>query len=471
MGGIAVLLVGLGIGAPAQAQVEADSAVATTGAAEQSSEYRVDVGGYGSFRLEGSNRNAGGEPAFTLRRFVVTTDARVGSRLQVYSEVEYERLGEIEVERGVERDGGGLKFEQELEGTNGSELALEQAWAQLNLTPGLGVRFGAVLPPVGRFNLHHDDNLWNFPRRPLIDRSAQVLPGKAAWTEMGLGVVGQKEFTSGARLGYQAYLLTGTTLDFTLEQVAQTRAPKRSKLEVEAEVSPTQGAFDGSNAADAVAGRLELSPTLGSEFAISGYLGRYTPEWLDVNESLATVGLDGTQKLGSFYLEGEFLYSRYAGVDRVAESFARAAVEHAVETSSAEAATLESEIEVELKNLAETRYGFWVDLGRPISLKRGTLGFEEPVLTPTVRYEQAWVGNGIAELDFSGGAVTGLERADQRQSRLSIGLAFRPITQAVVQLAYERSAPVEGDLFSPEVGAEDAGRTIHGLTLGLAVGF
>lgn len=469
MVGLGLLVVGLGIAAPAQAQVGADTAAASAGT-EEPSEYRVDVGGYGSFRLEGSDR-AGGQPAFTLRRFVVTTDAHLGGRLQVYSEVEYERLGEIEVEREVAQDAGGLKFEQELEGTNGSELALEQAWAQLNFTPGLGVRFGAVLAPVGRFNLRHDDNLWNFPRRPLIDRDAQVLPGKAAWTEMGLGFVGQKEFASGARMGYQAYLLTGTTLDFSLEQVAQTRAPQRSKLEVEAEVSPTQGAFDGSNTADALAGRLEISPALGSELAVSGYVGRYTPEWLEAKETLATLGVDGRQKLGAFYLEGEFLYSRYAGVDRVAESFARAATEHAVETSPDEAASLESEVEVELKDLAEKRYGFWVDLGRPIALKRGTFGFEEPVLTPTVRYERAWVGNAIEELDFSGGAVTALERADREQGRLSVGLAFRPIPQAVVHLAYERSTPIRGELFSPEVEGEDAGKTINGLTLGLAVGF
>jgi hypothetical protein len=430
----------------------------------------MDVGGYGSFRLEGSDRH-GGEPAFTLRRFVVTTDARVGSRLQVYSEVEYERLHKIEVERAVEREDGGLKFEQEVEGTSGGELALEQAWAQLNLTRQVGVRFGAVLAPVGRFNLTHDDNLWNLPRRPLIDRAAQVLPGKAAWTEMGLGVVGQKEFDSGTRLSYQAFLLTGTTLDFTLEQVAQTRTPERSKLKVEAEVKPTPGAFDGSSTADALAGRLEVSPALGSELAVSGYFGRYTPKWLDAKENLATLGLDGKQKLGSFYVEGEFLYSRYANVDRVAESLARAAAEHAVETTSAEAAALESEVEVELKDLAAKRYGFWVELGRPIALAQGTLGFDEPVLTPVVRYERARVRDAIDELDFTGGAVTSLEHADREQGRLSVGLAFRPIPQAVVHLAYERSTPIEGALFSPEVGDEDAGKTINGLTLGLAVGF
>ncbi|RMH21760.1 MAG: hypothetical protein D6701_02065, partial [Gemmatimonadetes bacterium] len=143
--------------------------LALTGRAEaQADSLRLDIGGYGSFRYE-LNGNDDIASSMTLRRFVVTSDARWGWRLRVYSEIEYERLSEIEVERGVERDAGGLEFEQELEGTNGSEIAIEQAWAQFNLTPDFGIRFGAVLPPVGRFNINHDDNVWNFPRRPLID--------------------------------------------------------------------------------------------------------------------------------------------------------------------------------------------------------------------------------------------------------------------------------------------------------------
>lgn len=467
-----VIALALGGAAPALSaqQAAGSGAAGPDTAATQESDYRVDVGGYGSFRLEGSDKEEGA-PAFTLRRFVVTTNAELGRRFQVYSELELERLSEIEVERSVEQAAGGLTFEQELEGTNGSEIALEQAWGQFNFSPGLGVRFGAVLPPVGRFNLRHDDNLWNLPRRPLIDRQAQVLPAQAAWTEMGLGVVGTKYLESGARVGYQAYLLTGTTLDFAVEQKLQTRTPARNKLELEAEVRPTQGAFDGSNAADAGAARVEFSPTLGSEYALSGYVGRYTPEFVGPSQLLSTVGVDGRQKLGPFFVEGEFLYSHYAGVDRVVDGFARAAVEHAAETSGAEAAKLESEIELELGDLAADRYGFWVDLGRPIALPRGTLGLEEAVLIPVARYERVWLKGEVQELDFSRGAVTALERGDRRQDRLSVGLAFRPIPQAVVHLAYDRSNPLAGALIDPEVEGQDAGKAVNRLTLGLAVGF
>ena len=451
-------------GVLAPGAVQAQEVADTVEAAEA---YRVDVGGYGSFRLEGSDAPEG-EPAFTLRRFVVTTDAHLGGRLQVYAEVELERFGELELERGVEREAGGVKVEQELEGTGGSELALEQAWAEYRLTPGLGVRFGAVLPPVGRFNTRHDDNLWDVPRRPLIERQAQVLPGQAAWTEMGLGVVGARE-AGGVRLEYEGYLLTGTTLDVALEEVAQTRVPQRSKLELEAVVRPTSGAMDGSNAADAVAGRLGVSPALGSELGVSGYYGRYTPEWLDAEESMWTLGVDGRQKLGPLEAEGELLYTRYGGVERVTEAFAAAVVEHAVETSAVEAAQLETELAVALEDLARSRYGFWVDLGWPIPLRPGALGLRDATLRPVVRYERAWLEGSVEALEFTGGRITARELADRAQERLTLGLAFRPLPQAVVQLAYDRSHALRGELIEPSL--EEGAGVVNRFTLGLAVGF
>lgn len=453
-------------GAQTPAPAPNPPAVAGDDTVRTADDYRVDVGGYGSFRLDGSD--AGGDPAsFTLRRFVVTTDAHLFGRFQVYSELEYERLSEIEVGRGAERTEGGLKFEQELEGTNGSEIALEQAWGQWNVSPAFGVRFGAVLPPVGRFNLYHDDNLWNFARRPLIDRNAQVLPGRAAWTEMGLGVVGSTFLPSGVRLGWQAYLLNGTTLDFAVEQKVQTRDPKRDKLELEAVVSPRSGAFDGSNTADALAGRFEISPALGSEYAISGYVGRYTPAWVEgADETVTTLGIDGRQQLGGFYLEGEALYTRYGGVDNVLRAFARAVGDQASETTSEETAGLESEIEIELTGLADRRYGFWLDAGRPIPLS-GLRGLPDATLVPVVRYERVWLDGDLEALDFANGVVTTATRTDRSQDRLSLGLAFRPIPQAVFQLAYERSHAYDGALIFPTAEAS----TVNGFSLGLAIGF
>lgn len=459
---------------PLVAQEAPDDAPSEQPADASGGENRVDLGGYGSFRLSTFDQEEG-EPSFTLRRFVVTTDARLAGKLQVYAEVEYERLTKIEIERGVEAGDDGIAFEQELEGTNGSELALEQAWAQYDVSPSFGVRMGAVLPPVGRYNIRHDDNLWSFPRRPLIDKDAQVLPAAAAWTEMGLGVVGQT-YLGDTRLTYQAYMLGGTRLDFVLEQKVVTEAGEpgtTGELVLEAAVSPTQGAFDGSNPVDAFAGRMEVSPALGAEYAVSGYVGRYTPEFLeDTDETMWTLGFDGRQRISGFYFEGEFLYTRYTDPVGVTEAFAATALEHAVELEGEAAAPaggeFVAEAEIALDGLSRNRYGFWLDLGRPIALAPGTFGLEAPTIIPVFRWERVWVDDELSSVDFSGGTVTELGQSDRSQQRFLAGVAFRPVPQAVLQLFWERTEVLEGASFDPLEEGEDARNAV---TLGAAFGF
>ena len=119
---------------------------------------RVKIGGYGSVRFEGNSLNKLAD-TFTFRRFVLTTDAQIAPRLRFYTELEFERFRKLELERSVDRAGAGLLVQQAIGGTNDSEIALEQAWLQYDLTDWLSLRGGAVLVPLGRFNLHHDDNL------------------------------------------------------------------------------------------------------------------------------------------------------------------------------------------------------------------------------------------------------------------------------------------------------------------------
>lgn len=425
----------------------------------------VDLGGYGSFRYSASD-GEGVANSITLRRLVITTDARFGDRLQVFSEVEYERLSEIEVERGVEvEEGGGLEFEQEVEGTNASEIAIEQAWAQFDFSRAVGLRFGAVLAPVGRFNLNHDDNLWNFPRRPLIDRQASVLPSPAAWPEMGLGLVGETRLGGGATLSYQAYALNGVELDFAIEEKVVTSSEGADEVVLEAVVSPTLGAFDGSNTTDAFSGRLALSPALGSEYAVSGYVGDYTPSFLEEEATISTLGLDGRQRVGPLDLEGEFLYTHYSNLEAVLTDFARTAVNH---KSEAEAPELKTEVETVLQGLSENRYGFWVNAGWPIALAPGFMGLENAVLTPTVRYERVWFEENLESFDFADGAVVSRTLNDREQERLSVGFAFRPVTEAVFHFTYERNHALDGALIAPAV---EEGDDANAFTFGMAFGF
>src|SRR4030095_7392965 len=91
---------------------------------------------------------------------------------------------------------------------------------------------------LGRFNINHDDNRWDLPRRSLVDRGVPVLPSTAAWDELGVGFLGDVPITEDVLLNYQAYVVNGVSLDFNFEQIAQTRFPEPGKQVVEAEVGP-----------------------------------------------------------------------------------------------------------------------------------------------------------------------------------------------------------------------------------------
>src|SRR5262249_30320990 len=61
---------------------------------------KVTMGGYGSVRYETNSLKEPNKPAgFDFRRFVLATDATPSDRLQAYIELEFERLGEIEIEK------------------------------------------------------------------------------------------------------------------------------------------------------------------------------------------------------------------------------------------------------------------------------------------------------------------------------------------------------------------------------------
>lgn len=429
---------------------------------------RLHIGGYGSLRFE-ANDSAGAAKGFTLRRFVVTTDARITDRLRIYSETELERLFGIEVEKRATATAGGLTLKQGVEGNNGGEISLEQAWGQYNFTPNHGLRAGVVLAPVGRFNLHHDDDYWDLPRRTLVDRDAPVLPVKSAWRDLGAGLVGGFRLGGQARLDYQAYVLTGATLDFNLESVAQTRNPRRNKLEMEGEFGLASGFFDGSQRARAIAWRAAFSPSLSGEFALSGYHGRYTPAYLAVREPVNTLGFDYKWRKGAFEFEGELLYTSLGRMRRVVDAFAATAFRSSAETSGVEARELESEIEFELGGLNRTRYGFWSDVKynwRPAWLKRTFLGkpFEDARLIPILRYERVWLNRNLAELGFRNGAVTTYETQDMQQDRLSLGLSYRPVRNFGIQFAYEHNRRVNGaELIFPRIAAASSNGFLSGM--------
>ncbi|HXG19210.1 MAG TPA: hypothetical protein VNN62_09080 [Methylomirabilota bacterium] len=85
------------------------------------------------------------------------------------------------------------------------------------MTDWFNIRAGAVLAPLGRFHPRHNNNLWNLPRRSLVDRGVSVLPSQAAWDELGFGFVGKAPGGQEGALDYQFSVVNGVGLDAELE--------------------------------------------------------------------------------------------------------------------------------------------------------------------------------------------------------------------------------------------------------------
>lgn len=439
---------------------------------------RVKIGGYGSLRYDNSSLDDLNS-TFTFRRFVMTADAKIAPRLRFYLELEYERFRKLELERKTKREGAGLELEQAIEGTDGSEIAIEQAWFQYDFSDWLSLRTGAMLVPLGRFNLRHDDNLWNLPRRSLVDRGVSVLPSAAAWDELGFGLLGKFPVGASGQIDYQLYLVNGVSLDSELEHIVLSREETRAKLEAEVKVSPSTGTFNlDSKTAKSLTGRLNYSPLEGHEIAGSFYWGRYTPKYLS-DEKVWSLAVDGLTHLGPIDLEGQYVFTRFSGIKNVARSFARVVKDSKIAVEEDVSPNLETELEFELANLSRTKHGYWIEARYPFwleGLNDTFLGrtFTNPQLIPVVRMEQVWLPSLLREAAFTNGELTEFAKASRFVHRVTAGFSYVPMPLVRFSLAYEYTWTNSGKSlggvtnFLPAKAKEDHA---HALLMGVTFGF
>ena len=439
---------------------------------------RVKLGGYGSTRFEANSLDQLHD-TFTLRRLVLTTDAKIAPRLRFYLEVEYERFRKLELERSAQPQDSGLGVEQAIEGTDGSEISLEQAWMQYDLTKWLSIRTGAVLVPLGRFNLRHDDNLWNLPRRSLVDRGVPVLPSAAAWDELGVGFVGQTPVGERGQLDYQFYVVNGVSMDTEIEDIVLSREETRAKLEAEVEMSPSTGTFNlDTKNAKSLTGRLNFSPLPGHEVAGSFYWGRYTPQYLK-SENVWSLGFDGLTHVGPIDLEWEYIFTRFENIKSVTRSFAKVVKDQSIAVEEDASPDLETELEFELANLSQTKHGYWIEARYPFwpeVLSTSFLGWEftNPQLIPVIRMEQVWLPSLLQEAAFEDGTLTEYKTESRFVNRITAGVAYVPTPLVRFTLAYEYTWTNDGKSlagvtnFLPAKPGEDHA---NALLLGASFGF
>jgi outer membrane murein-binding lipoprotein Lpp len=437
---------------------------------------QTKVGAYGSMRYGTSNLDDL-HNTFTFRRFVTTVDSPIAERLKAYMELEFERFTSLELDKKLtRRSAGGLTSEVALEGTAKSEISLEQAWLQYDIADWLKFRGGAVLVPLGRFNINHDDNRWDLPRRSLVDKGTPVLPTTAAWPELGVGFLGDIPIGNTGKLSYQAYVMNGVTLNSEIEQIGQTRAGDTTKLAYEVKLQPTRGTFsDDVKKGKAVGTRWAYSPWLGDEIAASLYWGRYTPDFLP-SKPVFSFAIDGKKTWGPFEIEGQYVNTQWSGVRSVARGLAQRAISS---SSEAEVDNVETEVEFELANLAARKQGYWADFRYrfwPEFLNKTILGshFPNPQLIATLRAEQVWFSDLLKSAGFTDGALTEFKTENRLLNRFTLGLTYRPVPLVALQLAYEHTRTNQGKSLSSVTNylpARSAEYFQNAVLMGLTFGF
>ncbi len=190
------------------------------------------VGGYGELHYNEPDGTTRGKLDF--HRFVVFLGHGFNENLSFKSEIEIEHT--------------------KLEGGEGGELAVEQAYLDWHFSPAIGLRAGILLPPIGIINQYHEPPAFNGVERPSIDH--YVIP--STWRESGAGIYGA--LSEG--MNYQLYVVAGLLArNFNGEQGIY---------------EGKQEALESSPANPSLTGRLDYVPSPELKLGGSFFLGNTT---------------------------------------------------------------------------------------------------------------------------------------------------------------------------------------------------
>ena len=237
---------------------------------------RAYLGGYIDLEYFDSQNS---DRRFTQHRFIPFIYVDATDKLKFAAEIEFEYGGS---------DSAG----------DDGETKVEFATMDYIFHESFAFRAGAILVPLGKFNLIHDSPVNDLTARPLVNRL--VIP--TTLTEAGAGFFGTLPPAGDWEISYEAYAVNGFTgLDRDgTGHFNNTKGLRngRSSLKVD------------NNNSGAGVGRIAISPFLGSEIGASAHIGKYD-EAGDL--SLAVWAIDWIFKPGRFVealtpfeLQGEF---------------------------------------------------------------------------------------------------------------------------------------------------------------------
>ena len=141
---------------------------------------------------------------------LLTASAQNSLTIGMYGEVEYlkpqDQNGLLDVHRMVlllgYRFDERVQFITEIEMEHTTELYVEQAFVNYNVSDALNLRAGLLLVPMGIINEYHEPTTFNGVSRPIGD--TYLVP--TTWREIGAGIAGRFDNLS---MRYQAYIVNG----------------------------------------------------------------------------------------------------------------------------------------------------------------------------------------------------------------------------------------------------------------------
>ena len=346
---------------------------------------KATVGGYIDFIVTdctNSAKDCDRGLTFDQERFIPFLYSQVTDRISVASEIEFEH--------GASNSAGGSA-------SKSGKVVLEFATMDYRVSDSLNLRAGLILIPIGRFNLTHDTPLNDLPLRPIASR--YILP--STFMESGIGIYGSFYPTKLAKVDYELYVVQGFdggTGYNSPEGTTCTSCISESKGVASAKPS----AQSDNNEDKSITGRIAISPFLGVEVAGSFHHGKWDSAG---KNNLTLYALDWSFQRGPFEFIGESAWINIEGgnptpVTSPALGYVPPAGMHGY--------------------FVQGNYHFL-----PETLKKWAPGHftDASTFTAVVRY-------GVADTNVHSDSNT------NDISRLTLGLNYRPIEDAVFKLAW-----------------------------------
>ncbi|MGZ8398858.1 MAG: hypothetical protein ACXWWN_07465 [Gemmatimonadales bacterium] len=330
----------------------------------------VSIGGYGEVLYQnfaGTRQDdtpSGATDRFDALRAIIYVGYKFSDKILFNSEVEFEH--------GSTSDGG--------------SVSLEFAYLDYRLSPGIGLRGGLLLSPMGFINEIHEPPAFLGALRPETER--QIIP--STWRENGIGVFG-----AGGAFSYRAYLING--FDASGFAASGIRGGRQNGAQAAAE---DFGAV----------GRLDYTGKLGLLVGTSAYLGN--------SGQGAEVPSAPGQSVGAqtFIWEGHVEY-KARGFD-LRGLVSVATLDDAAEINELNGLTGSASV-------GERLVGWYLQGGYDVLRGRGG----EHQLTPYVRYEQVNTQSRVP-------AGFTADPANDRQF-LTFGTAWKPLPNVSLKTDYQ----------------------------------